>query len=109
MAKTTIGGVEYEVAPFGFRKMRLAAPHIDRVQAAFEPPVTNAAALDAAYDMLAIVAIGVDRPEVTADTLAEAASMADVIALQTTFAAILEEAGLKPAGEGAPAAAPGEA
>ena len=105
MAQAVIGGVTYDIAPFKFKQLRAAAPYLDAVQAAFAGAPTLQSAMDASADLLRIIAIGVGRPDVTAETLEDAASVAEVIGLQGVFEAIVREAGLS-AGEDRPAPAP---
>jgi len=103
LAEAVIGGVVYEIAPFKFKQLRAAAPFLDRAQKALTGEASLEAAMEASADLLTIIAIGVGRPEVTAEALEDAASLAEVIQLRETFEAIVREAGLA-VGEPGPAA-----
>jgi hypothetical protein len=105
MARLTLGGETYEIAPFRLRELRLAAPFIDRLSARAGAPASVAAAAEGAADMLCALAVGIEGA--AADALIASASLADMDAVRETFQAVMAEAGLKPAasgeGKGAPA------
>lgn len=105
MAKCTIGGVTYEVAPFGFKKVRRAAKHIDLVTmllAGLGDPPAMVDLTEVGQQVLEIVAIGVDDPAVTVDTLADAATMAEIQALTGFFTEVMTEASGGPEAAGEP-------
>lgn len=110
MAKCVIGGVAYEVAPFGFKKLRKAAKHIDLVQALLaginedEPSMVDLT--EVGQQVLEIVVIGVDDPAVTIDTLADSAKMSEIQALTGFFTEVMTEAAGGPEAAGEPAPPP---
>ncbi len=108
MAQAIIGGRAYWISPFRLRELRLAAPFIDKVSARARSGglATVEGASEAAYDMLCVLAVGVE--DATADQLAAEASLQELSALREAFDQVMAEAGLKregdrPAGEPRPA------
>jgi hypothetical protein len=109
MAQAMIGGRAYWISPFKLRELRKAAPFIDKVSArAREGRLSTLEGVaEAAFDMLSVLAVGMD--DATPEGLEASATVSDLIGLRRTFDQVLEEAGLKPesasgereAGEGA--------
>ncbi len=108
MAKLTIGGVDYEVRPFKFKQLRAAAPAIDRIGARARSGAVGGlvGTTEGVADILEVLAIGIDGK--SADDLEANLSMSDFAGLQKTFADLLAESGLKPAGEAKPAVEPAD-
>lgn len=103
MAQAIIGGVAYWISPFRLRELRLAAPFIDKVSARAREGAlaTVQGASEAAYDMLCVLAVGIEGAN--PDQLAADATVEDLAALRTAFDQVMEEAGLKQPGEPRPA------
>jgi hypothetical protein len=108
VAKVVIGGVDYEVRPFKFRELKKAAPAIDRIGARAKAAGSGGLVgmSDGVADILEVIAIGINGK--TADDLGVDLAMSEVAGLQSAFAAVLTESGLKPAGEAKPAEAPAD-
>ena len=107
MVDVTIGGTVYAVPPLGFKRLRKAAPHIDRVVEILSGGLGNVEATDAAFEVMCIVAIALGDPQVTAESLEDAASTPEALALAATYEAIMVESGLKKPGEPRAAVEPG--
>jgi hypothetical protein len=104
VAKLLIAGAEHDIRPFKLREIRQAAPFIDRVGArAKAGDATLKSMSEAALDMLATLAVGMDG--VSADDLEARMSLADLPAVREAFNAVLAEAGLTSPGEAMPAPA----
>ena len=113
MAKLTIAGETFEVRPLTLFDLRHVGPAIDRIngQAAERAKrgegekASLSETLDAAADLLEVMAAGIDGE--TGESLAKRASAADLNGLWASYSAVVEEAGFgKRAGEAQPAKAP---
>jgi hypothetical protein len=108
MAKLTILGREFDIAPYKLGELRKAAPFIDAIQKRSAEGNKLADVMDSALDLLNVLSIGLIKidPELTADYLEANVGMAEFVAMQATFLDITKEAGLERKGEAtAPAAA----
>ncbi len=104
MARVTIGGLARDLRPFKFRELRQAAPAIDRIAARARAQAGGLEAMtEGLADLLEVLAIGLDGA--SADDLAAELGLTEVAGVQTAFADLLAESGLKPAGEPEPAPA----
>lgn len=108
MAKLTILGREFDIAPYKLGELRRAAPFIDNIQKGTEGPGSLGALLDSAVDLLSVLSIGLVKidPVLTPDYLEANVSMDEFVALQSAFMGLTEESGLQRKGE---AMAPPEA
>ncbi len=108
MATFILDGRDYDIAPFKIRELRLAAPHIDRINAATDL-ASMAGIAEYTGEFIAVVSIGLQKidPDLTAEEVEARMSYSELAALRGAFSAILTEAGLAPAGE--IVADPGEA
>jgi len=99
-----IGGVAHDLRPFKFRELRQAAPAIDRIAArARSGPSGLESMTKGLNDLLEVLAIGLEGR--SAEDLAAELALTEVAGVQTAFADLLAESGLKPAGEPEPALA----
>jgi len=106
MAKLTIGGVIYEVAPLGFKKIRAAAPLLKAAQDLLASNPDLIGVTDAAFEIMRIAAIAIDKPDVTAESLEAGASFTESQGLVPFLNDLMEESGLSsPKGEAPGAAA----
>ncbi len=104
MARVTIGGAAHDLRPFKFRELRLAAPAIDRIAGRARAQAGGLEAMtEGLADLLEVLAIGLEGA--SADDLAADLALTEVAGVQTAFADLLAESGLKPAGEPEPALA----
>ena len=110
MAKLTIGGETLEVRPLTLFDLKSVGPAIDRINArapqrSTESKPSLADTLDAAVDLLEVMAAGIDGE--TGESLARRASAADLNGLWASYSHVVEEAGFgKRTGEAQPAGAP---
>ena len=109
MAKVTLKGVEYEIAPFMLEQIEQSARFIDQVNNGYaaakdgKPSMTQMAQI--AAGLLGTFAVGIAKthPTVTLEKLRGEISFAEAISQQASFRDILLEAGLVPLGKtGAP-------
>lgn len=108
MAKLTILGREFDIAPFKLGELRRAAPFIDAIQKRSAEGNSLADVMESAIDLLNVMSIGLIKidPELTPDYLEENVGMAEFVGMQAAFLDITREAGLERKGEAkAPAAA----
>jgi hypothetical protein len=106
MAKVTVAGRDFEIAPFKIGAMRRAAPFIDRInkRAAdfmkdkpIEGEIPKIEGLpDLLCDIIAIVAIGLERidPAMTAEALEDEIGFSDMAAMRIAYTEILAESGM---------------
>jgi hypothetical protein len=106
MAKLTVAGRAFELAPFRLGSLRKAAAYLDRVNARMTEMAAAdvdslEAALESGRDMCEVLAIALTKldPELDADWLEEQFGMDDMPALQSTFYDLLKESGLIKKGE----------
>jgi hypothetical protein len=107
MAKLTILGREFDIAPYKLGELRKAAPFIDNIQRKTDAG-TLSDLMDSAVDLLNVLSIGLVKidPMLTPDYLEANVSMDEFVGLQSTFLDLTVESGLKQKGEaGAPPAA----
>ena len=114
MAKVTIMGRDFEIAPYKLGQLRQAAPIIERLNAAFTRAGAANVALDdmvsSLGDLVAFVAVGIRRvdPSVTIEAIEDSVGFDDLPALQAAFLDILRESGFTKgeakaaSGDGAP-------
>jgi len=101
MAKLTILGRDFDIAPYKLGDLRKAAPFIDAIQKRSEGGTGLVDVLDSAFDLLNVMSIGLVRidPELTPDYLEANVGMDDFVAMQASFLDVTKESGLKSAGE----------
>ena len=101
MAKITVDGRPYDIAPYKIKSMMLAAAHIDAINAGAASIDTIEGLMENAEHIIAILAIGLVKidPALTADALGDMFGANDLQALGVTLREILEESGLAPKGE----------
>lgn len=100
MAKLTLGGRSFEIAPYDIDEMLLAAPHVDAIHALGEP--TNLTqTLEMAKYTAAVLSVGMRKidPDLTITSIIKMAFPNDVAALGAAMKDVLEEFGLEKAGE----------
>ena len=100
MAKLSILGREFDIAPYKLGDLRRAAPFIDAIQKRSDG-AGLVDVLDSAFDLLNVMSIGLVRidPELTPDYLEQNVGMDDFVAMQASFLDVTKESGLKSAGE----------
>lgn len=110
MARLEIGGRAFDVAPYKLGSLRKAASHIDRINAAAGSLGTIAGMIDSTADIVAVLAIGLQKidPTLTSDALEEMVGFDDLPALRDAFVTVLRESGMHAAGE-SPAPSPADA
>ncbi|GHH09370.1 hypothetical protein GCM10008023_05970 [Sphingomonas glacialis] len=115
MAKLTVSGREYDIAPFKLGAMKAAAPIIERINATIAAKgdgggTTLVDLTEMLGDFCAVLSIGLMKIDatLTPDHLEDELGFGDMPAIQAAFTAIMRESGLKSAGE-VPAPAAGEA
>jgi hypothetical protein len=108
MAKLTIDGRDYDIAPYKLNQMRKAAPFIDKINATAGAMNTMEGMYESAADLIEVLAIGVSKidPAMTAEAIGDAlsGSVEELKALQVTFKDLLLESGLTPGEAKAPLA-----
>jgi hypothetical protein len=99
MAKLTVNGREFDIAPYNFADMIKAAPIIDQINATVSSLSSMSDLYRSAVDIIQVLAIGVAKidPAVTADEIVaglpgSAEALRD---LQTVFSTLLRESGLQ--------------
>lgn len=108
MARVTIAGRAFDLAPYKLAQLKAAAAFIDRINAT-QGALTSVEGMAAsASDFLGVLAVGLVRidPSLTLPALEEMVGLADIPALRDGFMAVLVESGMI-AGE-AEAPAPAE-
>lgn len=112
MAKITLDGRDFDIAPYKLGSLRKAAPIIDRINAAAGSLTTMEGTAQATADLVEVLSIGLMKidPTLTPEALDDIVGFDDLLALRDTFTAILRESGLAPSGESkAPAPEPAPA
>lgn len=112
MAKLTIAGREYDIAPYKLGDLRKAAPAIDRINATAGAITTIEGMAESSADLLAVLSIGLRKinDTLTPEYLEEIVGFDELPAISAAFSDLLAESGFKPAGEAkAPSASPEEA
>lgn len=115
MARLTIAGREFDIAPFKLGALKRAAPTIDRINERLGVfSMANASMeqlLDNADDLVQVLGIGLAKidPECTAEWLGEAAGFQDIPALAKAYTELMAESGFSHGGGEAPGEAPAPA
>lgn len=96
MAKLTLEGREYIIAPFKIGSLRRAAPIIDRINATANSLTTLEGVFSSASDLIAVLAIGIEKldPAMTGDVIEDMIGFGDMTMLRDAFQDVLREAGL---------------
>lgn len=96
MAKLTILGRDFEIAPYKLASMRRAAPFIDRINATAGSMTTLEGLTNAAGDFIAVLSIGLVKldPELTPEMLEEELGIGDLAVMRDAFTAVMKESGL---------------
>ena len=109
MAKLTIAGREFDLAPLKLGQLKQAAPFIDKINARGAVLDTVEGMMESSSDICSALAVATIRVDAQCgiDWLLENVGFADLPAISAAFRDLLTESGLAPAGEaGAPAQAP---
>lgn len=109
MAKLTVGGREFDIAPFMLGALKKAAPIVDRINASGAPVESLSGIVHSLDDFIEVLAIGTVKidPECDAAWFQENASFSDQAVILKAFHELLQESGLAPKGEAtAPARKP---
>lgn len=109
MAKLTLDGHEYEIAPYKLGSLRKAAPTIDRINAenkaagGHERTMTQMAGSMA--DLVEVLSIGLVKidPALTPEAVEEMVDFGDLPALLECFTGVMAESGLALGEAAAPA------
>ena len=115
MARLTIGGREFDLAPFKLGALKRAAPFLDRINTRTGSLNTAASSMELimenAEDIMQVLAIGTSKIDPACDTawLADEAGFEDIPALSQTFTELMQDSGLAPRGAHAPGEAPAPA
>jgi hypothetical protein len=111
MAKVTLMGREFDIAPYKIGQLRKAAPIIDRMNARVAGLASVSGMVEAAADMIDFLWIGLVRldPTITLDQLNDEIGMGDLPAIRDAVLAVMTESGLKSGEAKAPVPAAPEA
>jgi hypothetical protein len=106
MAKITLLGRDFDVAPYKIGAMRKAAPFITRINETAGSMTTLEGAVEAAGDMIGFLAIGLSKidPTLTAEQLEEQIGLNDALDLQKAMIAVIKDSGLQTGEAKAPSA-----
>jgi hypothetical protein len=101
MAKITILGRDFDLAPYKLGKLRRAAPFIDSIQRRSTAPGELSDVLESAFDLVNVLSIGLVEidPTLTPEYLEENLSMEEFVAMQAAFLEVTRESGLQSKGE----------
>jgi hypothetical protein len=101
MAKLTILGREFDIAPYKLGELRKAAPFIDAIQKRSAEGNKLADVMESAIDLLEVLSIGLVKidPMLTPDYLEANVGMDEFVAMQASFVTLTQESGLKSKGE----------
>lgn len=101
MAKLTLAGRSFEIAPYKLGALRKAAPHIDAINASALTIDSIEGLIENAAHIVAIVSIGLVKidPTLTEEALEDMVGADDMGALGAALRDIMTEAGLAPKGE----------
>jgi hypothetical protein len=102
MAKVTLGGRDFEIAPYKLGQLRAAAPIIDRINASIpkltdtKVPPTMSDMAASLTDTLAVLYIGIAKadPTVTLEVLEDLVGIGDQAAVLSAFREVMQESGL---------------
>ena len=108
MTTLAIMGRSFEIAPYKLGALKLAAPHIDAMNAIARDIGTMEGAADSAVHMLAVLAIGLQKldPTLTAEYLEEQIGFDEMAEIGRAVKDLLAESGLAPKGEAQAPSAP---
>lgn len=111
MAKITLMGRDFDVAPYMIAELEEAAPFIDRINATPGSVTSVTGGVAATVDLIGFLAVGLSRvdPALTADEIKKRVGLADIAAMQTAFNEILTDSGLGAKGEAMAPSAPAPA
>jgi hypothetical protein len=117
MAKITLDGREFDIAPYKLGSLRKAAPIIDRINATMAKLDSMEGMAQSASDLAAVLSIGLVKidPALTPEGLDDLVGFDDLPAMLACFTEIMEQSGLTqgeataPAPETAPAGASSKA
>ena len=110
MATVTILGRSFEIAPFKLGALKLAAPHIDAINATSGALTTMEGMIASAEHTIAILAVGLSKldPTLTVEKLTEEIGFEDFPLISRAVSEILSESGLAPKGEAKAPSEPAE-
>jgi hypothetical protein len=105
MAKVTLLGRDFEVAPLKLADLRKAAPALDRINSTAGSMSTLEGLIASMSDIAIVVSVALVKcdPEMTAQYIEENAGMPDLDALRIALETIMQESGMAPRAGEAPA------
>jgi len=101
MAKVTLMGRHFDVAPYMIAQLEEAAPFIDAINAAPGSVTTVTGGVKATVDLIGFLAVGLSRldPEMTAEHIKAHVGFGDIAVMQQAFTDILADSGMGAKGE----------